>query len=139
MEPTPTDRLDSWKEIAALLGRDERTAMRWAKFLGMPVHHAPGGKHARVFAFRSEILAWIARSSSVPYSPERRSAPSIDLPVASGPATPSNLSGDSSRSLAAARPLWRSLFSRVWKHFMPYFPRNRQSKSESLARNSRHL
>jgi hypothetical protein len=58
MEPRNSERLESWKEIAAFITRDERTAMRWAKFHGMPVHHAPGGSHARVFAYRSEVLEW---------------------------------------------------------------------------------
>lgn len=53
------DRLDSWKEIAAFLGRDERTAMRWAAQQGMPVHRVPGGKRSRVFASKREISDWI--------------------------------------------------------------------------------
>ena len=56
------DRLESWKEIAAFIGRDERTAMRWAA-RGMPVHHGPGGKHARVFASRKEISRWLAKQT----------------------------------------------------------------------------
>ena len=54
-----SDRLDSWREIAVFINRDARTAMRWAKYYGMPVHHAPGGSHARVFAYRSEVLKWV--------------------------------------------------------------------------------
>ena len=30
------DRLESWKDIATFIGHTERTAMRWAKELGMP-------------------------------------------------------------------------------------------------------
>ncbi len=52
------DRLESWKEIAGFIGRDERTAMRWAKGLGMPVQRVPGSKRSRVFASRAEIIAW---------------------------------------------------------------------------------
>jgi len=59
MELRDSDRLDSWRAIAACINRDERTAMRWAKLYGMPVHHAPGGSHARVFAYRSEVMAWV--------------------------------------------------------------------------------
>jgi len=54
-----TDRLDSWKEIADFLGRDERTAMRWAKERGMPVHRLPGGKRSGVYSSRKEIGAWM--------------------------------------------------------------------------------
>lgn len=55
------DRLDSWKEIAAFLDRDERTAMRWAAQQGMPVHRVPGGRRGRVFASRQEISQWLVR------------------------------------------------------------------------------
>ena len=53
-----SDRLDSWKDIAAFIDRYERTAMRWAKEQGMPVHRLPG-KRGRVYASRSEIQAWM--------------------------------------------------------------------------------
>lgn len=50
--------LDSWKEIAEHVGRDMRTAMRWAEH-GMPVHRVPGGKRGRVFAYAQEIDDWL--------------------------------------------------------------------------------
>jgi len=34
----PRHRLESWKEIAAYLGRDVRTAQRWERLGGLPVH-----------------------------------------------------------------------------------------------------
>jgi hypothetical protein len=51
--------LESWKEIAAFIGRDLRTAMRWAKEKGMPVRRVPGGKRGRVFAYAEEIREWL--------------------------------------------------------------------------------
>jgi hypothetical protein len=57
----PQDVLESWKEIAASIGRDERTAMRWAKEQGMPVRRTPG-KRGRVYASRAEIATWLAAS-----------------------------------------------------------------------------
>jgi hypothetical protein len=42
------DRLESWKEIAAYLGRDLRTVMRWEKERSLPVHRVPGGGRAGV-------------------------------------------------------------------------------------------
>lgn len=51
-------RLESWKEIAEHIGRDVRTAMRWAEH-GMPVHRIPGGTRGHVFAFAEEIDAWL--------------------------------------------------------------------------------
>ncbi len=56
-----TQRLDSWKEIAAYLRRDERTAIRWEKDRGLPVHRVPGGKRKAVFAYPAELDAWLTR------------------------------------------------------------------------------
>lgn len=53
-------RLDSWKEIAAFFGRDERTVRRWAAGRALPVHRVPGGAKGRVFAFESELREWLA-------------------------------------------------------------------------------
>jgi len=57
MEQSKPSRLESWKDIAAYLGREVRTAMRWAK-QGMPVHHDPGGKKGRVYAYTEELDRW---------------------------------------------------------------------------------
>jgi len=54
-------RLDSWKEIAAYLRRDERTAIRWEKDRGLPVYRVPGGKRQAVFAYAAELDAWLRR------------------------------------------------------------------------------
>ena len=66
-------RLDSWKEIAAFFGRDERTVNRWEKELGLPVHRLPGTK-GRVYAYTEELSAWLAASGtkdvSYPNSPQ---------------------------------------------------------------------
>ena len=53
-----TDRLDSWKEIAAYLKRNVSTAQRWEQREGMPVHRHLHNKQGSVYAFRSEIDAW---------------------------------------------------------------------------------
>src|SRR5579863_2829529 len=52
-------RLDSWKEIAAFFGRDERTVNRWEKELGLPVHRLPGTK-GRVYGYTDELSAWLS-------------------------------------------------------------------------------
>src|SRR5436853_3888283 len=56
---TARKRLDSWKEIADYLGRDVRTAMRWERSLGLPVHRVPGGLRGGVFALVEEIDSWL--------------------------------------------------------------------------------
>jgi excisionase family DNA binding protein len=53
------ERLDSWKEIAAYLGRDLRTVRRWEKEKRLPVHRVPGGERRAVFAYRAQIDAWL--------------------------------------------------------------------------------
>ncbi|MBI1749865.1 MAG: helix-turn-helix domain-containing protein [Acidobacteria bacterium] len=58
-DPVGDKRLDSWKEIAAYLRCDERTAMRWQED-GLPVHHVGGRGRGRVFAYNQEIDAWLA-------------------------------------------------------------------------------
>jgi len=54
-------RLDSWKDIAAYLRRDVRTAIRWEKDKGLPVHRIPGGKRQAVFAFTAELDRWLTQ------------------------------------------------------------------------------
>jgi TolB-like protein/tetratricopeptide (TPR) repeat protein len=52
------DRLDTWKEIAAYLRRDVRTAQRWEETEDLPVHRHPNAKRGAVFGFKSEIDEW---------------------------------------------------------------------------------
>jgi len=56
----PERRLDSWKEIAAFFGRDERTVRRWEKESALPVHRVPGAAKGRVFAYASELDLWLS-------------------------------------------------------------------------------
>ncbi len=54
----PDDRLDSWKEIAAYLGRGVRTVQRWEREEGLPVHRLAHEKRGNVYARREELAAW---------------------------------------------------------------------------------
>ncbi|HKT33609.1 MAG TPA: tetratricopeptide repeat protein [Nitrospira sp.] len=53
-----SDRLESWKEIAAHLNRTLRTVQRWEKSEGLPVHRHQHDERASVYAFKSEIDGW---------------------------------------------------------------------------------
>ena len=53
-----SDRLDSWKEIAAYLRRSERTVRRWETTEGLPTHRHGHHQRASVYAFRSELDHW---------------------------------------------------------------------------------
>src|SRR5271156_779130 len=57
-EKPPEDQLDSWKEIAAYLGRDVTTVQRWEKCEKMPVHRHAHDKRSSVYALTSELDAW---------------------------------------------------------------------------------
>jgi hypothetical protein len=66
----PGERLDTWKAIAAHLGRDVRTVLRWHKDRGLPVHRVPGGKGRSVFAYADELDAWMESEASQKAPPE---------------------------------------------------------------------
>jgi tetratricopeptide (TPR) repeat protein len=51
--------LASWKGIAAYFGCNVRTAKRWEQRRGLPVRRAPGKKGSTVFAYASELDAWL--------------------------------------------------------------------------------
>lgn len=89
--PENSQTLVSWKEIAAFLGRAERTVKRWEHDRGLPVHRVPGGERSGVFAYPDEIRAWLlgelglAPSEPPPVQQSRESA--APLPTAA-PAPP---------------------------------------------------
>jgi tetratricopeptide (TPR) repeat protein len=51
--------LQSWKQIAAYLGRDVRTCRRWEEDLGLPIHRLDGSPKARVMAYKDEVDWWL--------------------------------------------------------------------------------
>ena len=65
------DRLDSWKEIAAYLKRDVTTVQRWEKREGMPVHRHLHDRMGSVYAFSSELDAWV-QSRKLPLEEEEK-------------------------------------------------------------------
>jgi Tol biopolymer transport system component len=51
-------RLESWKQIAAYLGRDVTTVRRWERHEGLPVHRLLHRKLGSVYAYTAELDAW---------------------------------------------------------------------------------
>jgi hypothetical protein len=119
----PKKRLDSWKEIAAFFGRDERTVKRWEKERGLPVYRVPGSARGGVFAYAEELAEWLKAPNHVldfapvavenpPADEDLKQAAAADLPetkvpadVASPPPVVARVPVPS--RLAAARPfLW---------------------------------
>lgn len=94
------DRLDSWKEIAAYLGREVRTVQGWEKTEGLPVHRHQHSRQGSVYALKSELNTW---------REARRESPSAP-PVETGPTAPSRWLWASFAGLAlvaaAAALLW---------------------------------
>jgi len=65
-DPPANDRLDSWKEIAAYLGREVRTVQGWEKSEALPVHRHQHGRQGSVYAFKPELDAWRESRKSAP-------------------------------------------------------------------------
>jgi TolB-like protein/Flp pilus assembly protein TadD len=66
-------RLESWKEIAAYLGRDVTTVRRWEKREGLPVHRLHHSRLGSVYAYTAELDAWRGK---------RAPSAAIEAPVA---------------------------------------------------------
>src|SRR5579872_7156605 len=69
------DRLDSWKEIAAYLGREVRTVQGWEKNEGLPVHRHQHARQGSVYAFKPELDAWRAARKESPELPPAAAEP----------------------------------------------------------------
>ncbi len=87
--PEAPDRLESWKEIAAYLGREVRTVQGWEKNEGLPVHRHQHAKQGSVYAFKLELDAWRESRKTVaeepaqqPVEPPKRSNRILWLSVA---------------------------------------------------------
>ncbi len=73
-------RLDSWKEIAAYLGRGIRTVQRWEREEGLPVHRLAHEKRGSIYARREELAAWWESRRLTLAAPSTPDA--VDAPVA---------------------------------------------------------
>lgn len=82
-ESPSSQQLDSWKEIAAYLKRGVRTVRRWEKEEGLPVRRHHHSKLASVYAYRSELDAWLAARA-----PRISEAVLVRAPVESPPQQP---------------------------------------------------
>lgn len=57
------EQLQSWKEIAAFLGRTVRTVQRWERSEGLPIRRHIHQDAASVYAFARELEAWVLSRS----------------------------------------------------------------------------
>jgi Tfp pilus assembly protein PilF len=93
-------RIEGWKSIAAYLGRDRSTAIRWSRERGLPVHALPGGRARSVYALAHELDAWISGQEALPPDP----ALTDPTPAAPPPANPPSATPPASDPLALPRP-----------------------------------
>lgn len=57
-----SDVLNSWKEVAAYLGRGVRTVQRWEQELGLPVRRPRGKERSAIIALKPELDRWLHRA-----------------------------------------------------------------------------
>ncbi len=120
----PEDRLDSWKEIAAYVGRDVTTVQRWEKREGMPVHRHLHDKIGSVYALRTELDTW-ARGRSMRGREREGNVPSPAIPAAPGSTWKGKhparrrlawLLGVAVVALAAGAGLWLGSTRQTWRN-----------------------
>lgn len=70
-------RLVGWKEIAAYLGKTERTVKRWGASRGLPIHRVPGIAKTSVYAFPLELNDWLTLTSTANPEPLEPAAASV--------------------------------------------------------------
>jgi Tol biopolymer transport system component len=93
LSPTASDRLDSWKEIAAYLRRGVSTVQRWEREEGLPTHRLHHSKLGSVYAHKSELDLWVrerrkpAEQEEVATGLEEEARPSPDSVAAAGEST----------------------------------------------------
>ena len=80
----PSERLDSWKGIAAHFDRDVTTVQRWEKREGMPVHRHLHDRAGSIYAFTAELDEW-ARSRNVRVAQENGNDVPSPIPLALPP------------------------------------------------------
>jgi hypothetical protein len=80
----PSERLDSWKGIAAHFDRDVTTVQRWEKREGMPVHRHLHDRAGSIYAFSAELDEW-ARSRNVRIAQQKGDDVPSPIPLALPP------------------------------------------------------
>ena len=99
--PGTTAKLISWKSIAGYFDCDERTAKRWERERGLPVHRMPGGKRSAVYAYSYELDSWLQASER-----EQEPTPGVRAPQVDPPNADNRDSVIESGAAIAAKPAW---------------------------------
>src|SRR5260370_32929848 len=105
-ELRPDNFLDSWKEIAAYLGREVRTVQRWEKKEGLPVHRQIHEKLGTVYAYKSEIDAWW-RERSAELGSKSKNGEIAERPrIVAWPASTPEIPDEELNTATRSRGLW---------------------------------
>jgi tetratricopeptide (TPR) repeat protein len=96
-------RLDCWKEIAAHLGRSERTVKRWEVDRGLPVHRVPGGARSSVYAFTAELDRWLRTNGRADVELKPHPAGALESVISKDPFSEADEAGLQSISPADAK------------------------------------
>jgi tetratricopeptide (TPR) repeat protein len=108
-------RLVGWKEIAAYLGKADRTVKRWGSERRLPVHRVPGTAKTSVYAYPAELDQWLesANAFEPDSEPDIEEKPEIaDAPVAAVDAAPAPADLPASSPVEARRVAWSA--KRKW-------------------------
>ena len=115
-------RLDSWKKIAVYLKRDITTVQRWEKREGMPVHRHVHDKMGSVYAFQSELDAWMqgrsdpqAHGATEPGPDDAASSRARDA-AASRSRWPATAVGGALGAVALALIIWYERSDHFWQN-----------------------
>lgn len=136
-EPKVSGRLDTWKAIAAYLGRNARTAIRWEKQNGLPIHRIPGGTRQAVFAYCHEIDNWM-KSGRVPIepegsgpegltSPDQSFASSINVPSSAEVARASFFVDDANTLWSSLSPMNLGMLAKSFREAIDIDPTNAEA------------
>src|SRR5438105_15618688 len=90
----PSDRLDSWKDIAAYLKRDVSTVQRWEKREQMPVHRHVHDRLGTVYGFRAELDAWWRGRGPSLAQQQARAAETVPATLENGEDSPPDVALD---------------------------------------------
>jgi tetratricopeptide (TPR) repeat protein len=96
----PGIRLVGWKDIAAYLGKTDRTVKRWGRDRSLPVHRVPGTAKTSVYAYSNELDRWLKHADAEPENRTAETGPPLlasdaipaapaaqEAPIANPPAT----------------------------------------------------
>lgn len=107
-------RLDSWKQIAAYVDRHVTTVRRWEKCEGLPVHRHVHNDLGSVYAFSTELDAWLQSRQPEGFSATARDSVSDFRAAPAFLSPPPSLSLPSSAVGLLGREQETELLRRAW-------------------------